>query len=68
MQYTTLVQEVFDRIADAPEIYEQVLPGVRRGIVCRYPYQVLYQLEERQILVLAVFHGKRNPKIWQARI
>ena len=67
-EFTARVQEVFDRIADTPEAYEQVLLGVRRGIVHRFPYQVLYQVEERQVLVLAVFHGKRDPKIWQARV
>jgi plasmid stabilization system protein ParE len=68
VEFADSVHEVFDRIADMPQFYEQVFLEVRRGIIHRFPYQVLYQIEEHQILVLAVFHGKRNPKVWQARV
>jgi plasmid stabilization system protein ParE len=68
VEFAANVQEVFERIADTPQIYKQIFPTVRRGIVSRFPYQVLYQIEEQQILVLAVFHGKRDPKIWQTRV
>jgi plasmid stabilization system protein ParE len=67
VDFVARVQEVFDRISDSPEFYEQVFLNVRRGIVHRFPYLVLYQIEENQVLVLAVFHSKRDPKIWQTR-
>jgi plasmid stabilization system protein ParE len=35
--------------------------------VRRFPYSVFYRVEADRIVVLAVFHGRRNPRIWQAR-
>jgi len=42
--------------------------NVRRALLQRFPYQVLFLLEEDTITVVAVFHGARNPKQWQDRI
>ncbi len=35
--------------------------------VRRFPYSVYYRTEATRIVVLAVFHGKRDPRVWQAR-
>jgi plasmid stabilization system protein ParE len=62
------LQQVFDRIAATPEMYRIVRQDVRKAGVRRYPYSVYYRVEAAQLVVLAVFHGKRDPRIWQARI
>ncbi len=33
----------------------------------RFPYALFYQIEATQVVVLAVFHGKRDPGVWQDR-
>jgi len=33
----------------------------------RFPYSIFYIAEAEQIVVLAVFHARRNPAVWQAR-
>lgn len=33
----------------------------------RFPYSVYFRAEDRRIVVLAVFHGSRDPGTWQAR-
>jgi hypothetical protein len=33
----------------------------------RFPYSIFYTVESRQIVVLAVFHARRDPTVWQAR-
>jgi plasmid stabilization system protein ParE len=33
----------------------------------RFPYSVFYRVESEQIVVLAVFHARRNPAIWRSR-
>ncbi len=40
---------------------------VRRCLMRRFPYGIFYIVEERRIVVLAVFHAKRDPKSWQER-
>ncbi len=68
IDFAAEVQRVFDRISANPLLHGTVLQDVRRAIVRRFPYSILYRVEATQILVLAVFHGKRDPSVWQGRI
>lgn len=47
-----------------PYHFPLVYKKLRRALVRRFPYQIIFILEENRIVVLAVFHGKRNPKSW----
>ena len=67
VDFIVRVQEVFDRIADSPRLYPEGFQDIRRATVRRFPYAVLYRIEAGQILVIAVFRGKRDPHDWQAR-
>jgi plasmid stabilization system protein ParE len=62
------VQDVLDRIAAMPRLHQVIFQDVRRAVVKKFPYTVLYQIESDHILVIAIFHGKRDPSIWQSRI
>jgi plasmid stabilization system protein ParE len=42
-------------------------PQTRRVLVVRYPYQVVYRLEENEIVVVAIAHLKRRPGYWKHR-
>lgn len=33
----------------------------------RFPYAVFFRPEENRIVVLAVFHARRDPTVWQVR-
>ncbi|MCI0693659.1 type II toxin-antitoxin system RelE/ParE family toxin [candidate division KSB1 bacterium] len=41
---------------------------VRGALVHRFPYSVFYVVEQQTIVVIAVFHAKRDPRVWQDRI
>ena len=62
------VQRVFDRIAANPKMHQIVLADVRREVVTRFPYNVLYRADSSRIEVIAVFHTSRDPSIWQRRV
>lgn len=57
----------FQRVLRNPEFYPVVHRNVRMAIVRRFPYLVLYRLGDESISVIAVFHAKRDPKIWKSR-
>ena len=41
---------------------------VRRAVVSRFPYAVFYRVDPKRVVVLAVLHMARDPKLWpQAR-
>jgi plasmid stabilization system protein ParE len=66
-EFVEAVDKVLERIAAMPEIHQIVYKDIRRALVQRFPYSIFYRVKSDRIVVLAVFHGKRNPAIWQAR-
>jgi len=57
-----------DKIRDNPGQYPVVYREVRRALLRRFPYGVFYLVEKKRITVLAVFHGRRDPRQWQKRV
>ena len=51
-----------------PEGHEVVASRTRKTLLRRFPYLVLYTLEGDSILITAVFHGRRNPRVWSDRV
>ncbi|MBI4600660.1 MAG: type II toxin-antitoxin system RelE/ParE family toxin [Planctomycetes bacterium] len=51
------------RIRDAPLDLE-----IRRALLRRFPYAIVYQVQEERIRVLAVAHQKREPNYWLNRV
>jgi toxin ParE1/3/4 len=66
-EFVEQIQAVFDRIAAAPEIHATVYRDIRRALVRQFPYSVYYRIKADRLVVLAVFHNKRDPKIWKSR-
>jgi plasmid stabilization system protein ParE len=45
-----------------------VLGTVRRAVLRRFPYTLIYNVSEDGILIVACIHGRRDPKRWQERV
>lgn len=65
--FTAAVREVLNRIAELPLLHQVVYKDIRRGVVRRFPYSVFYRVDPDRIAVIAVFHDRRDPAIWQGR-
>jgi plasmid stabilization system protein ParE len=50
------------------QAYPLVYKNYRKKIIRRFPFQIIYTIEENNIEVLAVFHSSRNPDEWKSRI
>jgi plasmid stabilization system protein ParE len=61
------VNSTLDRIEQRPETYGVVFQDFRRAVVNRFPYAIYYRIISSRIIVIAVVHGKRDPKTWQSR-
>lgn len=62
------VRQTVLRILEHPEAGYAVRPRVRRRLVLRFPYSVLYSADEHRLRVLAVMHHSRDPGYWEGRI
>lgn len=52
------------RIAEYPQAWSVECSDVRKYLLHKFPYKLLYSTEEDHILVIAVAHQHRNPDYW----
>ena len=55
------------RILDFPEGWPVLEGEVRRCLVHRFPFGILYVEENKEVFVLAVMHLHREPGYWRYR-
>jgi plasmid stabilization system protein ParE len=66
-RFAEAVVETVERIAEAPLGYAVVEKTRRRAGVRRFPYGLFFLVEDKRIVIIACFHGRRNPTHWQMR-
>ena len=57
-----------DRIARFPEAWHPLGEGIRRCRLSRFPYGLIYTVDNGDILVLAIAHLHRRPDYWRDRL
>lgn len=55
------------RIAEYPQAWSVERGDVRKYLLHKFPYKLLYSTEENHILVIAVAHQHRKPDYWISR-
>ena len=66
-----LSREVYAAIQNAvdyPAMWPEMDEYIRRCLVHRFPYGVLYSIEPHGIFILAVMHLHRDPDYWKHRL
>lgn len=51
-----------------PEIHPIEYRGTRKHLIKRFPYKIIYFIEEEKIVVIAALHGKRSPNLLKKRL
>jgi plasmid stabilization system protein ParE len=59
--------DTIDRISRFPALAIEGPRNTRIARVRRFKYFVLYRVDHDCATILAVFHGRRDPKSWQRR-
>jgi plasmid stabilization system protein ParE len=66
-QFAAEVQRIVFFICKYPEAGALVRLPVRRALVDRFPYAVVYRHEREAVQVLAVAHVRKRPGYWRRR-
>jgi hypothetical protein len=61
------VQRCCEAIVEYPEAGHIVLESIRRRLVRRFPYALLYSLRPGLVRILAVMSLRRRPNYWVGR-
>ena len=58
------VRQAARRISEYPEAWSIEIGDVRKCLLHRFPFKLLYSIEEDHIFVIAVAHQHRQPDYW----
>ncbi|MEI6269858.1 MAG: type II toxin-antitoxin system RelE/ParE family toxin [Methylococcaceae bacterium] len=56
------------RVIDFPKAWLIIEGDIRRALVKRFPYGILYAEDQGLIYIIAVMHLHRDPEYWKHRI
>ena len=62
LEFVLSIDETIERIKKNPEQFPQVYKHLRRAIVKKFPFILLFEIALPDINIIAVFHSKRNPR------
>lgn len=61
------VHSAIQNIVSYPAAWPVLEDDIRRCLVNRFPYGVVYSIEQDGIFILAVMHLRRSPDYWKNR-
>ncbi len=67
-RFLSEVVNTLNRINEFPEAWHPCSKRTRRCQTRRFPYGLIYQIREKEILVVAVANLHRKPDYWKDRI
>ena len=62
------VRRVIDLVRGQPSIGRNVGQGLRRMLLHKFPFSLIYALGAEEIVIVAVAHQKRRPDYWKGRL
>jgi len=68
IDYLSEVERAVVSITEFPETWPKFDGELRRRLVRRFPFGILYYIESEEIVIAAVAHLKRRPGYWKKRI
>ena len=67
-EFLRSLDAVIAQVQRRPALYPIVFGSARRAVLRRFPYSLIYIVENGEILITACIHSKRTPTRWQERI
>jgi toxin ParE1/3/4 len=61
------IQRIIESISQFPEAAPLIRGRVRKKLLIKFPYSLVYSVRPGEIRILAVAHQKRRPLYWRNR-
>ncbi|MCP4110511.1 MAG: type II toxin-antitoxin system RelE/ParE family toxin [Desulfobacteraceae bacterium] len=62
------VKKSIKRITEYPEVWSKEKDDVRKYLLHKFPYKILYSIESDHIYIIAIAHQHRRPNYWADRL
>jgi hypothetical protein len=67
-EFIAEVELAQQRILAGPKHWPKIEPEIRRCLVNRFPYSLLYAMDRDGITIVALMHQSRHPGYWHSRV
>jgi len=67
LRFSREVYATINRVTASPIAWSQITENTRRCLTRRFPYSVVYEIRETDILIIAIAHFSREPFYWRNR-
>jgi toxin ParE1/3/4 len=68
-RFVTAVGKTISSISNRPLTFPVVYgTKARRAVVEQFPFSIFFIIDDTKIVILSIFHDRRNPIIWRGRI
>jgi plasmid stabilization system protein ParE len=68
LDFTLAIQRTYERLLESPAAGPPFGRRLRRVLVPKFPYGLLYRVESDRIYIIAVMHLHRRPGYWRSRL
>jgi plasmid stabilization system protein ParE len=68
LDFTLTIQRTYERLLESPASGAPFGRRLRRVLVPKFPYGLLYRVEADRIYIIAVMHLQRRPGYWRSRL
>jgi toxin ParE1/3/4 len=67
-EFVDEVEEALEQIQEYPERWPLLGRGIRKYLLKRFPYLVIYRADRDRIYVVAISHCARRSRYWKSRL
>ena len=67
-EFRRVVEACLASVERNPRHHPRVHGEVRRAALRRFPYGIIYTVDDTEIVIVACIHARRDPKRWKDRL
>jgi len=67
-RFLTALSKRVEHVENSPALFGELLPGVRAVLLKKFPFVLYYRPDPSPLTIIAIRHGKENPRVWQRRV
>lgn len=68
VNFLDLIEAAVANISRQPKAWPEIDNGIRKHVLRRYPFSILYRIDKEEIIIVAVMHHKQRPRYWIDRL
>ena len=68
LAFSDEIEAAESAIVQRPDAWPPFDHGTRRFLLRRFPFSIVYRVEEYRIVIVAVAHAHRRPGYWESRL